>query len=237
MNTADITKMMQIMMLQSMSSSTSIGSSDSGDGISGNETSMMFEMLLQSMLQGMNTDGTSIGANGTGVSVWQNGTGDLTNEAKQNIISDVKKVSGTDDLSNVNIGSIEDAIKYASKKYGVEEEFIKAVIKQESGFNSKAVSNAGAQGLMQLMPSTSRALGVDNPFNVLENIDGGTRYLKSLMKAYNGNKEMALAAYNGGSGRMKNRGVDTPEEIYKMPSETVNYVAKVMRNYNYYKGV
>lgn len=143
----------------------------------------------------------------------------------------------TNNVLNNDSSNINAAISLAASKYGVEEEFIKAVIKQESSFNANAVSKSGAQGLMQLMPSTSRSLGVENPFNVLENIDGGTRYLKRLMETFDGNKQLALSAYNGGIGRMNRLGVDTVQEISKMPRETENYVSKVMKAYNNYKKV
>lgn len=132
--------------------------------------------------------------------------------------------------------SIEAAIKEASRKFGVEEALIKAVIKQESGFNPNAISRAGAIGLMQLMPKTAESLGV-NPFDPVENIEGGVKYLKGLINRFNGNKYLALAAYNGGIGRMQKRGVDTVEEINKMPVETVNYVKKVMKYYEKYKSI
>lgn len=132
--------------------------------------------------------------------------------------------------------SIEAAIKEASRKFGVEEALIKAVIKQESGFNPNAISRAGAIGLMQLMPKTAESLGV-NPFDPVENIEGGVKYLKGLINRFNGNKYLALAAYNGGIGRMQKRGVDTVEEINKMPDETVNYVKKVMKYYEKYKSI
>lgn len=118
-----------------------------------------------------------------------------------------------------------------SQKYGVDKDLIKAVIKQESNFNTNAVSKAGAIGLMQLMPSTADSLGVNNPFDALENIDGGTRYLKKLIDGFDGNVELALSAYNGGIGRMKNLGVDSEDKISRMPSETQRYVEKVMNTY------
>lgn len=126
---------------------------------------------------------------------------------------------------------IENAVVKASKKYGVSENLIKAIIKVESNFNPNTVSSAGAKGLMQLMPENCRDLNVKNPFNIEENIDGGTRHIKEYLDMYKGNVKMALMAYNGGPTRMRKRGVLTPEDIYKMPKETQNYVPKVMKYY------
>ncbi|SKA91729.1 Soluble lytic murein transglycosylase [Caloramator quimbayensis] len=153
-----------------------------------------------------------------------------------NILQNMDKDSQyiNDNKADDKINNISDAIKKASQKYNVEESLIKAVIDVESSFNPMAVSKAGAQGLMQLMPQTQKSLGVDNPFDVLENIDGGTRYLRTLLDAFSGNKELALAAYNGGIGRMKKLGVDSVEEIQKMPKETQSYISKVLKEYSKY---
>jgi soluble lytic murein transglycosylase len=113
----------------------------------------------------------------------------------------------------------------ASKKYNVSPKLIEAVIKAESGFNIKAVSDKGAEGLMQLMPQTQRKLDVTNPFNPSQNIYGGTEYLKSLIAKYRGNLPLALAAYNAGSKAVKKYGGIPPYD------ETRNYVNEVMQYY------
>ena len=129
---------------------------------------------------------------------------------------------------------IENAISKASKKYGVDEKLIKSIIKVESNFNPNVVSSAGAKGLMQLMPENCKAYGVTEPFNIEQNIDGGTRHIKEYLDRYNQDVEMALMAYNGGPTRMMRRGVTSIDDIYKMPKETQNYVPKVMK---YYRGL
>jgi hypothetical protein len=113
-------------------------------------------------------------------------------------------------------------VKQAATKYEIEPELIHAVIKTESNGNHRAVSRKGAMGLMQLMPSTASDMDVVNPFNPEENIEGGTRYLKSLLEEFNGDLTLALAAYNAGP--------KTVEKYRSVPpiSETRQYVKKIL---------
>jgi len=118
---------------------------------------------------------------------------------------------------------IDDVIEAASKKYRIPEALIRAVIKQESGFNSAAVSEKGAMGLMQLMPKTADLLGVEDPFKEDENIFGGARYLRELINLYGGNLNEALAAYNAGPNRVI-------EGVPEIP-ETKDFVQSVLGYY------
>ena len=138
------------------------------------------------------------------------------------------------DVSNLTVDErIENAVQLYSNKYGVDSNLVKAIIKTESNFDPNVVSSAGAKGLMQLMPENCRDLGVEDPFNIEQNIEGGVKHIKEYIDRYNGDVEMALMAYNGGPTRMMNRGVKSMADIYKMPKETQNYIPKVMK---YYRG-
>ena len=123
-------------------------------------------------------------------------------------------------------------IQQAAAKYGISPVLIKAVIDSESSFNPHAVSSAGAKGLMQLMDGTAKGLGVTNPFDPAQNIDGGTRFLSYLLNKYDGSVKAALAAYNAGPGRVDRTGIGTDadfdRDMDKLPDETQRYVGKVL---------
>jgi soluble lytic murein transglycosylase-like protein len=113
----------------------------------------------------------------------------------------------------------------AGEQAGVDPRFIHAVIKQESRYNPKAVSPVGAEGLMQMMPDTAKRFGLKDPFDPKENVEAGTKYLKWLLKRFNGDVSLALAGYNAGEGAVdKYKGVPPF-------NETQNYVKKIVGNY------
>ena len=132
-------------------------------------------------------------------------------------------------VSSYSTQKYDSFISQACDRYGVEFSLVKAIIKAESDFNHRAVSRAGAMGLMQIMPDNFGDLKIDDPFNPWENIMGGTWYFKKLLTYYKGKLPLALAAYNAGP---------TVVDLYKnIPPfrETENYVEKVMKYYYAYR--
>jgi hypothetical protein len=122
---------------------------------------------------------------------------------------------------------IDTVINRASRRYGIDAGLIKAVIRAESNFNPRAVSSAGAEGLMQLMPGTARGLGVSNSFDPEQNVMAGTRFLKDMLDRYDGDLNSALAAYNWGPGNV-DKGTGT------LPRETREYLGRVNKYYAEY---
>ena len=159
------------------------------------------------------------------------GADDHTQDTALSSFSNFQKAiippSGTDApqiRSSVISPKIEKAIQDAAAQYQLSPKLIKGVIKAESNYDANAVSPAGAQGLMQLMPGTAKDMGVTNPFDIKQNIDGGVRYLKKMMEMFGGNVKQALSAYNAGPGTVKRYKGDVPY------SETRQYVDKVIDN-------
>jgi len=126
-------------------------------------------------------------------------------------------------------GQYANIINQEAQKNGVDPALVKAIIKNESGFNPNATSHCGAQGLMQLMPATARGLGVQNAYDPGQNIMGGAKYIGQLMKQFGGDMKLAVAAYNAGPGNVKKYGGVPPFK------ETQAYVQKVMASYQEYK--
>ena len=146
---------------------------------------------------------------------------------------DVKPTSSNNNqfqakISNKDNNTYNDLIVKYAKQYNVDANLIKAMIKQESRFNPKATSSCGAKGLMQLMPATANSLGVHDAYNPEDNIKGGVKYISQMLKKFNNNVELALAAYNAGAGNVKNG---------KIPQngQTPKYVSNVMKYYKEYQ--
>ncbi|HEY0728400.1 MAG TPA: lytic transglycosylase domain-containing protein [Pyrinomonadaceae bacterium] len=121
---------------------------------------------------------------------------------------------------------VDGLIRQYGTQYGVDPYLIYCLMSQESSFISTAVSHKGAQGLMQLMPGTAARYGVTNPYDVAQNIKGGTRYLKDLLQMFNGRVDLALAGYNAGEGAVMTYGNKIPPY-----DETRNYVRLILKRY------
>lgn len=166
------------------------------------------------------------------------GTGNkVVNESRD--IADVPavpEVSGAETTSDDSslpgpLTRFSEKIRIAAENYDLDPALIAAVIMQESGGNASAVSPAGAEGLMQLMPSTAKMLGVSDSLDAEQNIDGGSRYLKSMLDRYDGDETRALAAYNAGPGTVSRYGGVPP---YR---ETMNYIDRVSQLKTAYTGI
>ncbi|WP_305804961.1 lytic transglycosylase domain-containing protein [Stenotrophomonas sp. YIM B06876] len=138
----------------------------------------------------------------------------------------------------VNFGSVrlnttayQGEIASAAREFGVEEAIVRAIIHAESAFNPMALSRAGAQGLMQLMPPTARRFGVNDSYDASQNIRGGVQYLSWLLKRFNGNLTLAAAGYNAGEGAVDRHGGVPPY------SETQYYVKRVAQLAERYRGI
>jgi len=131
-------------------------------------------------------------------------------------------------LLRKNLDNYDDTIVASATKWKIAPELIKAMVLVESGMNPRAKSPAGARGLMQLMPGTARELGVADSWDAKQNVEGGTRYLRRMLNTFQGNRKLALAAYNAGPGNVRKYNGIPPFE------ETEYYVDKVLKYYAYF---
>lgn len=143
-----------------------------------------------------------------------------------NDVNNAQRNARTRSRSNIsgktNYDELKDVINECAEKYNIDQELIRAMIQVESGWNTDAVSNKGAQGLMQLMPRTAAMLGVEDPFDPVQNIEGGVRYISDLTDKYRGDIEKALAAYNAGPARV---------DAGNIPEVSKRYVRNIMSIY------
>jgi soluble lytic murein transglycosylase-like protein len=146
------------------------------------------------------------------------------------LLVSISALADTCAYQNVPKAEIEEIIAERSKHYGIEKEFIWAIVKEESGFDPCVVSNAGAIGLMQLMPGTASEHGVTDPYNPQENINTGTKIIISYLQKYEA-IPLALAAYNAGTGTLQKYRMIPPYD------ETKKYVRRVMNTYEKKKGL
>lgn len=216
-NNTEYKKLEQILKLQMITSMFK-------QSTSGNSTA--FYIVMESLLRAMQDSEGNIDLDKLGLG--EVGLRNLGYGGKERVEKAYRDVKNSTSSGNT---SIDEAVEKASRKYGVDKKIIMAVIKQESSFNPNAVSSAGAQGLMQLMPGTAAGLGVKDAFDIEQNVDGGTKYLRNLLDMFGNCKEMALAGYNAGPNAVKRRGMRNKNELYKMPTETRDYVNKVMKYY------
>ncbi|MEI2663493.1 lytic transglycosylase domain-containing protein [Rossellomorea sp. LJF3] len=211
MNVQQLRTMMELQALNTLGSVSSIQDTTG-------QSNDLFQQLLAQALQPsqQNIDlNQTLGAVGGGLLTQSSVTVPLNLQS----LSDVNRSNGRAPQE------IDEIISRAADQYALPKKLIQAVIKQESNFNPDAVSPAGATGLMQLMPSTARGLGVNNLFDPEENVFAGTKYLKQMLDKYNGDIHLALAAYNAGPGNVDKYNGIPPFK------ETTSYVKKVTDRY------
>lgn len=197
--------------------------------ISGLDITLRRMQAIESTFKSLNNFGADSSVNKVNQDFQKILDANLSEKAQNTSTPFTNKVFSSDlnKISNEKT-NIDNLIEEYSSKNGLDSAFVKAVIKQESGFQPKATSFCGAMGLMQLMPATANSLGVKDAYDPEQNIAGGTKYLKGLLDRFGGDKSLALAAYNAGPNAVAKYNGIPP---YK---ETQNYVKNIMSMYKQY---
>lgn len=185
-----------------------------------------FEIVMQSITEAMTDSKGNIDFSKLGLTEEQ--TQSLGYGGQERIASAINDISFSMKSDDKRI---EEAVEKASRKYGIDKELINTIIYHESRFKPEVTSSAGAMGLMQLMPGTAKAMGVENPYDIEDNVMGGTKLLRNLLDTYGNSKELALAGYSAGTGTVERLGVKSKEDIHKLPYESREFIQYVMKNY------
>jgi hypothetical protein len=167
------------------------------------------------------TDETTTSSSSSEAASTSSSTSDTSSSSKTSSTTTSSSSSGTLSCSS----KLQKYFEEAAEKYNVDVNLLKAIAKAESNFDASATSSAGAMGIMQLMPSTAKSLGISNAYDARSNIMGGAKVIAQHLKKYNGDVSLALAAYNAGSGAVDKYGGIPPY------TETQNYVKKVLKYY------
>lgn len=223
-----LSAMLKLQFAPSLDFTASSASSVLGTETDSNGTSL-FDLLLNQYMYGDDSGTTQISS---AQSLSAMTLASLPLPLSDSETSDSGSLTGLSGLSYAGTSDYGSLIQDAAAKYGLNPALIESVIRTESGFNANAESSAGAKGLMQLMDATARSLGVTDSFDPQQNIEAGTRYLSYLMRKYDNNEQVALAAYNAGPGTIDRLGIDTNEELQQklssLPKETQHYIYKVL---------